>query len=81
MFLGTVPYLLASVVHHHTWLKENLSAQLPLFQSLFWKGRMPFMVVRQRQFEWGPVSVHYSHVMKKIEKTCLFNALRSAPRR
>ena len=40
-FKGTVPYLLASVVYHRTWLKENLSAQHPLFQSLFWKDRMP----------------------------------------
>jgi hypothetical protein len=40
-FKGTVPYLLASVVYHRVWLRENLPSQHPLFQSRFWKEGMP----------------------------------------
>jgi hypothetical protein len=35
-FRQVVPYLLASIVFHHKWLKDNLHENHPLFVSRVW---------------------------------------------
>ena len=40
-FKAAIPYLLASVVYHDTWLRENLSSSHPLFQTRFFRDGVP----------------------------------------
>ena len=37
-FQKVIPYLVASAVHHSSWLLENLRDNHPLFASRFWRG-------------------------------------------
>lgn len=51
-FQATVPYLLASVLHHHTFLRQNLSERHPLWTSRMFTSRFQIMGRNQTLMEY-----------------------------